>query len=88
MSALHCPTPERFSYRVLLLRERYLISIDAIQSSDRIYEFMCIHPVTPPLCLSILSPLNENKEKKQPSDFKKQEPLQEDIVEYGIDDED
>lgn len=87
MNVLHHPCPARFDYRVLLLRERYLISIHAIDPSDQIYEFICIHPVTPPLAVSVSSPLHAHYENKPPSDFKIQPFIQEDIVEYGKDDE-
>jgi hypothetical protein len=63
---IYHPNPKRFEYRVALLRERYLVSIKAMDPDDIVHEFMYIPSNTPPnavkgssvspLHLSILSP--------------------------------
>jgi len=60
------PDPKRFDYRVALLRERYLVSINAMDPDDIVHEFMYIPlktppntvkgPSTSPILLSIPSP--------------------------------
>jgi hypothetical protein len=42
------PNPKRFDYRVELLKERYLVSIQAMDPDDIIHEFLYIPPNTPP----------------------------------------
>jgi hypothetical protein len=42
------PNPKRFDYRVALLRERYLVSMNAMDPDDIVHEFMYIPPITPP----------------------------------------
>jgi hypothetical protein len=53
---IHHPDPKRFSYRVELLRERYLVSIHAINVSDIVHEFIYIPSITPPLAIQRPSP--------------------------------
>jgi hypothetical protein len=60
------PNPKRFDYRMSLLKERYLVSMKAMDPDDIVHEFMYIPPNTPPhvvkgpsvspLLLSIPSP--------------------------------
>ena len=54
------PDPKRFDYRVALLRERYLVSIQAMDSDDIVHEFMYLPPMTPPNAVkgSSISPLH------------------------------
>lgn len=42
------PNPKRFEYRVALLRERYLVSMKAMDPDDIVHEFMYIPSKTPP----------------------------------------
>ena len=42
------PNPKRFDYRVSLLRERYLVSVKAMDPDDIVHEFMYMPPITPP----------------------------------------
>ena len=42
------PNPKRFDYRVALLRERYLVSMKAMDPDDIVHEFMYIPSKTPP----------------------------------------
>jgi len=42
------PNPKRFDYRVALLRERYLVSMNAMDPDDIVHEFMYIPSKTPP----------------------------------------
>ena len=72
-SIIH-PNPKRFDYRVELLRERYFVSIHAMDKEDIIHEFIYIHPVTPPHSVKGASPSlpkGESFEPKTASDFKK-----------------
>jgi hypothetical protein len=69
------PNPKRFDYRVALLRERYMLSINALEKEDVIHEFMYCPPVTPPNTIKGPSPAIPMKESyilspKQPADFK------------------
>jgi len=45
---IYHPDPKRFEYRVALLRERYLVSIKAMDPDDIVHEFMYIPSKTPP----------------------------------------
>jgi hypothetical protein len=53
------PNPKRFEYRIALLRERYLVSMKAMDPDDIVHEFMYIPPNTPPHTVkgSSVSPL-------------------------------
>jgi len=42
------PNPKRFDYRTSLLKERYLVSIQAMDPDDIVHEFLYIPPTTPP----------------------------------------
>ena len=53
---IHHPNPKRFDYRVELLRERYLVSIHAMNPSDIVHEFIYIPSITPPLATQRPSP--------------------------------
>jgi hypothetical protein len=72
---LHYPHPKRFDYRANLLRERYLLSIHAIEEKDIQHEFLCRLPITPPHQVKGPSPAVSLKDAyclqpKEPADFK------------------
>jgi hypothetical protein len=54
------PNPKQFEYRVALLKERYLVSIKAMDPDDIVHEFMYIPSKTPPHAVkgSSISPLH------------------------------
>jgi hypothetical protein len=57
---IYHPNPKRFDYRVALLRERYLVSMNAMDPDDVVHEFMYIPSKTPPNAVkgSSVSPLH------------------------------
>ena len=79
-TTIHHPFPKRFDYRIELLRERYLVSIHAIENEDTIHEFMYMPPVTPPNKVKGASPALSVDVPKQPSDFLPNEPIQDIVV--------
>ena len=79
---IHHPNPNRFDYRVELLRERYLVSIHAINASDIIHEFMYIPSITPPLAVQQPSPERDKLPialQTSSADFKQVEPSDDDM---------
>jgi hypothetical protein len=85
-TTVHHPFPKRFDYRVELLRERYLVSIHAIDKADIIHDFMYMPPVTPLNKTTGPSPDIEAEKIKQPADFKSSKPADL-LVEYTSDTE-
>jgi len=80
---IHHPDPKRFDYRVELLRERYLVSIHAITSSDVIHEFMYIPSITPPSAIQGPSPQRDQLPialQTSSADFKQVEPSDDKIL--------
>jgi hypothetical protein len=79
------PNSKQFDYRIALLRERYMLSIHALDKEDVVHEFMYHPPVTPPYATKGPSPAIPVKEAhlvspKQPSDFKVNTELTEEIT--------
>ena len=73
MKSIIQPNPKRYEYRIALLRERYLISINPLDPNDIIHDFICFHPVSPLNTVKGPSPAvppNETIEPKVPADFK------------------
>ena len=56
---IYHPDPKRFEYRIALLRERYFVSMNAMDPDDIVHEFMYIPSKTPPNAVkrSSVSPL-------------------------------
>ena len=80
---IHHPNPKRFDYRVELLRERYLVSIHAINPSDVIHEFMYIPSITPPSAVQQPSPLMDRLPialHTSSADFKQVEPSDDNMI--------
>jgi len=80
---IHHPNPKRFDYRVELLRERYLVSMNVISSSDIIHEFMYIPSITPPLAIQQPSPQRDQLPitlQTSSADFKRVEPSDDNMI--------
>jgi hypothetical protein len=80
---IHHPNPNRFNYRVELLRERYLVSIHAIHPSDIIHEFIYIPSITPPLATQRPSPQRDQLPialQTSSADFKQIEPSDDQMI--------
>jgi hypothetical protein len=86
---IHHPNPKRFDYRVELLRERYLVSIHAINVSDIIHEFLYIPSITPPLAIQRPSPQRDQLPitlQISSADFKQSELLDDNMINDVISD--
>ena len=70
---------EKYEYRTELLRERYLVSVNAITPQDTTYGLIFILPKSPLHDLSAPSPSPTNN-MLQPSDFKDKFKKDEDVI--------